>query len=180
MEFSSMSVMTASQLATQIREARQLLKLREIRKEAARREQEACLRAVDDAASQVRALQQRVEHAQVRLEGTVRWMHGEAAASRVRLHTRTNAAIDEMAADRERVCAALLGASRQLDAAQSKAQAATRRHSVACASVQVIDGLLQRLLAFQVRDTEHRLEREVETGGRSRLLAIGALQRGHL
>lgn len=155
-----MSSMTSPQRAAQIREVRQLLSLRKIREEAASRVRQACLLAVDAANAEVRTQQARIEHTQERRGHMVRWMHADSALRTVRWSPYAHAAMDRLRQDHERAHDALLVAHRRLAIAEANAQEARQHHSVACARVQVMEGLLKRLLAAQAGEEDRRLELE--------------------
>ena len=155
-----MSLMSAAQCATQIREARQFLRLRKIRKDAACREHEASLRAVEAAADEVRSLQARIEEVASQRGALTRRMHEEAAFSTVRWLPYWHATTDRLTEQHERAQDALIAAQQQLVTAEHDEQEARHRHSMACARLDVIAVLLKRLLAGQAHDAELHLERE--------------------
>jgi len=171
-----MSLMSAEQCATRIREAKQFLRLRALRKDAARREHEASLRAVEAAVHDVRSVQAQIEQATSLSGALTRRMHEEAAFATVRWLPYWNATIDRLTQKRERAHDALLAAHRQLTIAQRHEQDLKRRHSTACARMQVIEVLLKRLLAEQAHGAELRLEREAMPTSTARSTPRGVTQ----
>ena len=148
--------------ASRMGELKQLLRLREIRQEAARVEREARRTARDAAMAVLHEHQARLESLRLQRGALVNWAGGDGAMSMARLHTFASARKGLLDESCERAEYASIDDAQAVAEAERALAQAHERWVRACASRQSVERLQARTRASLAREAELRAEREAE------------------